>query len=258
MRFKQVFVALLLVARTSTLGHQPQVVEKPDPPFSIAIQHLLGASGAVIVEIIPGTMGDVGLGSITPAKACIQGTDSSGCYTASVTLTGSSEVWHYGGQTKVETKDLGDGHSIIVLMASTSGASDTARLLALLGADSKGRLVNLLPFVSLTLEDQYLYWISPASSSYGIVTIASYLWGERETHFEDHRYKLSSYEYCPAQGRFVLADQFTTQSKFALERADNDPGAFVLKTEMKQVKRRLAGRRNAIKMSCRKYSIGKQ
>ena len=64
------------------------------------------------------------------------------------------------------------------------------------------RLINLLPNVRVTNQSEYHFWNLPALSAMPVLVTADFVWSEGETHFSQHRSRITSYVYNePAEAR---------------------------------------------------------
>ncbi|HWZ44685.1 MAG TPA: hypothetical protein VNW97_14510 [Candidatus Saccharimonadales bacterium] len=209
---------------------------KPNLPFAMEVKNMVGASGVVTIEVTPGSESGPESEIATASRACLVGAPASSCFETVADRK-------FGQPTTAEVLDIGDRRSGVLLMATVNGVTGSMRMVAVLGLSAGGQLVNLLPFVYVSDEDQFLYWRGTANSRIGALTVANTVWDlDHETRFDDHRYQISSYELCPGSKGFVLADRFNTRRKYAME-TDGHPGNLVLKAIMPRVKARLGSKR---------------
>lgn len=121
----------------------------------------------------------------------------------------------YFDDPHVEFVNFADAHQAVIFSANINySGSGWTWLWSLLVLDSHGIWQNMLPEVTSSNQSEHLFWHSPAQSSYGIFSVADFIWAEGETHFAAHRYRIKSYEYCASKSKYVLADDFVTKRKF--------------------------------------------
>jgi len=104
-------------------------------------------------------------------------------------------------------------------VASASG-SGSLKLLALLHLRN-GNLEDLLPSVRISEQGEYRLWREPSVSKMVLVVTADYLWGDGETHFSRHRFKVSTYAFGTSASSYLLCDEYVTSKKYpSLDEAD--------------------------------------
>ena len=179
-------------------------------PFNIEVSGLLGAKGMVILRVFPGEQKDLEeLGGDTrPAKVCVAKGPAESCYVARARET------NFARDVQASIVDLGEGHAAVLFQAGYLGLNDEWKLVAVLGLGSRRRFVNVLPMVVISMQDQFRLWRDAEISDGELITAAQYVWRSRppeETHFSAHHYQISTYQFCPSAGRYLLVDQFVTK-----------------------------------------------
>src|SRR5260221_100870 len=127
------------------------------PPRKFPVHHLqyksrgmVGAPGTVTIDVSPGgrlefrNQQDNGESS----RACLRGAPASLCFDATADEK-------FGRPTAAEVLELGGGRHGLQLIATRDSDDRAKRMLAILGMDASGRLVNLLPFVYLNEGDHF-------------------------------------------------------------------------------------------------------
>lgn len=216
-------------------------------PFNIEVVDLFGAKGMVSLRVFPGEQKDLDeLGGDTrPAKICVTEGAAGSCYIARARET------NFAQGAQASTVNVGDGRVAILFQVDYQRINDEWRLVTVLGVDSHGKLVNLLPVLVISMQDNFSVWGDKQASGGELITAAQYLWSSlEETHFSPHRYRMSTYRFCPNRGRYLLADRFITRKKFNGLDAENHPGDRVLRAMMPQVTKRLGERHDAGKQIC--------
>lgn len=220
----------ILACSASLLAQTPTASPTPTSQV-VQIDSLWGASAPVKINVEPGITGSFsgdlpeGMDDI-PAKACVFG--SNNCFVA------KDKDYDYG-DAKTSVLEIGKGKSTLELLATFAGASDSSTQIVLLGIDSHGKLVNLLPRAGYTLQDSYRFWRDASISEYQIFTVANFIWGTNDGHFGPHHFNVTTFLFCPAVGKYMQFDTFKTR-RFSAD----DGGKTVLNAEMSVVKNHLA------------------
>jgi len=218
---------------------------------NLVVNNLLGAQGKVVLEIFPGEQKDLEeLGGDTrPAKVCVAEGAAESCYIA------RARHINFARDAQAYTVDLGEGHSAVLFQGRYVGLNDEWELVAILGLGSRGQLNNLLPTVVISMQDHFRVWRDSKISDGELITAAQYVWTSKppkETHFSSHHYQVSTYEFCPSSGRYLLVDQFLTRKKFPGLDGENHPGDRMLSAMLPQVQSRLLEDRGSRKNACKK------
>jgi hypothetical protein len=70
-------------------------------------------------------------------------------------------------------------------------------------------------------QSEYQFLNEPSISTMPLLVVADAQWGEGETHFADHRFRISTYSLDVHQNAYRLRDEFVTHKKYAsLDRSD--------------------------------------
>ena len=213
-------------------------LSKEEKSYTVQINDLLGASGPVTIQIIPGEQKDIDEvdGPTKPAKACVSGKSASSCYTA------QDSDYKYARNVQTSLVSTGEGHSVLLMSASYLTVTEEVKSVVVLGMNADGKLLNLLAPVRLPeLGGQYRLWDDKLISPGQILTAAKRIWATPEGHFDSHRYRVTTYAFCPTARRYVAVDTFRTQKKFPSE-STQKPGDVVLDVVMTLVKERLMKR----------------
>lgn len=119
-----------------------------------------------------------------PAKICLEGSPRQ-CY---------STDDGYGGDPEARPLQIDKATAALLLSSVSGGVSQRVIRFALLRPSSRDELENLFPS-TLGISDQgrHEWWSEPSISDAKIFVVAEYTWGPGESHFENHRYIISSY-----------------------------------------------------------------
>jgi len=149
---------------------------------------------------------------ISAARICVGSANTEQCYSPPAPKPPSPP---FGLNATATDLKLATGVSLIVFTAESSiGGSGSLTNIALL-ADRNGQLIDLLPNITVTNQSEYRFWNLPAISGMPILTTADFVWGQVETHFSSHRYRITSYVYHKQGGRYVQLDEYITQKRYA-------------------------------------------
>lgn len=187
-RFSGITLLLLLVCKTGLTvdagGREnwPRT-ERPSHerrPFKIEIMNLVGAEDKLTLRIFPGKQDETDVHA-RPAKICIVNMPATSCYIA------HAGDLNFGRYVQVSLVEMGKGQVAILFQAEYLGVSDESKLVAILGLGSRGRLVNLLPAISVSAQDQFRLWHDAQLSDADLITTVNYDWRlgppDEETHF---------------------------------------------------------------------------
>jgi hypothetical protein len=139
-----------------------------------------------------------------PASICLEGLDRQ-CYRAPE---------DYGTEPRAVLVQLDENTPAVLFAASTGGAASFDTHFALLREGRGAKLRNLFPpEMSLPNQGEHSFWNAPSISGSKIFVTASYVLGEDEAHFFEHRYMISTYVR-RGPDLYQLADQYTTIHKY--------------------------------------------
>ena len=135
---------------------------------------------------------------------------------------------------------MADGGSWIFFTAMFSGGgSGTLTRFAVLrftGNAKTGRIVNLLPWVGATNVSEWAMWTVNGASVYPVLVHADFVWGEGETHFSRHFYKVEGWKFDPGADRYLKAFEYRTSRRYG---GGDDSPIRVLGPEREEVIRHL-------------------
>jgi len=101
----------------------------------------------------------------------------------------------------------------------------------------RGRLENLLPEVKVSEQSEHQIWKETLISDLPIIVTATYEWGDGETHFSAHRFRISTYVFGHQLQNYTLQDEYITAKKYAsFDQADK---ITVLQNEKSEILTRL-------------------
>ena len=173
----------------------------------------------------------------TPAKICISSASGDQCYSPP---SPESPLPPFGLNPTAENLKLSTGVMLTVFTAeSSSGGSGSLTSIALL-ENRDGQWLDLLPTVTVTNQSEYHFWNLPTVSAMPILLTADFVWGEGETHFARHHYRITSYVYHRQAGRYVQRDEYVTEKKY--DGLDDATEIKVLAAEKAVIVRRLRSR----------------
>jgi len=148
-----------------------------------------------------------------PAKICL--VSSGTCFIP----PNSEPQFGFSPEAKIVQLSPKQQALLFTAVASASG-SGSLTLLALLDIRN-GSLENLLPDVRISEQGEYKIWNEPSISRTALVVTADYLWGDGETHFSRHRFKIRTYAFGTSASRYDLRDEYLTSKKYpSLDEAD--------------------------------------
>ena len=155
----------------------------------------------------------------TPAKLCAYATPSGvrvDCFQA------RSSGRAFFGQPKFKIVPFtGSERAVLFTARYSAGGSGSSNLWALLVFGRGHKWKNLLPSLTTSEQSDHLYWSSGDFSSFGLFTVADYVFLKGETHLGAHRYRIRTFELCRSKDTYVLADEFVTKGKYpGLDEAD--------------------------------------
>lgn len=232
-------VALAMMLSAGAMQTSPAAAEltEAEPPFAIEAANLLGAPGPVVAEVTPGSPIEMtsDWDKVVRSRVCIRGAPATSCYIAEKASPG--DLRPYGDHTTAEIVDLGEGHTAILFQATLNGASYKEHLISLLALDAGGRLASILPPFTTSEASEFRVWRDRAVSPYPIVSRAYAVMTARETRWDDHRFRIITYEFCPAKKQFLQVAEIRTKRTYPMESEQS-----VLGVEMPRVRRGLLGR----------------
>ena len=155
---------------------------------------------------------------VSGAKLCVIEKENICYQMPSETYPGSDSVtYEFGLDPHSERLHLADGGSWYFFPPRIRAAA-AARLHDLPSSDTgerrTGRIVNLLPWVGATNVSEWAMWTVQAASAYPVLVHADFLWGEGETHFSRHFYKVEAWKFDPRRDRYVKAFEYRTSRKY--------------------------------------------
>ena len=178
--------------------------------FVVSLLTVVAAGQAAPYRIVNGQTDSDGFPT-TPAKICIKSGTGDQCYSPP---SPESPLPPFGLNAAAKDLKLETGAVLTVFTAeSSSGGSGSLTSIALL-EDRNGQPINLLPDVRVTNQSEYHFWNLPALSAMPVLVTADFVWSEGETHFSQHRYRITSYVYDKQAGRFVKRDEYVTEKKY--------------------------------------------
>jgi hypothetical protein len=157
--------------------------------------------------------------------------------------SGGSVTYEFGLDPVGEKVPVTGGGSVVLFSAQFSGGgSGTLDRLAILRYGADGRIVNLLPYVGVTNQNDRAIWQISTVSNFPILVTADFDWAEGETHFSEHRYVVKAYKFDPEKDRYLEALSYKTSKKYpGLDDVDR---INVLNAERTQILRRLGAPSN--------------
>lgn len=167
------------------------------------------------------------------------------CYQMpSETYAGSKVTYEFGLEPHAKRLQLSGGGSWVLFTAMFSGGgSGTLTRFAVLRYSEglKGaKIENLLPWAGATNVSDWATWIVNGASAYPILVRADFLWGEGETHFGAHFYKVAAWRFDPAVDRYIQGFEYQTSRKYG---GGDAPPIRVLEPERGEITRRLTAKR---------------
>lgn len=154
---------------------------------------------------------------------------------------GSQEItYQFGLDPRSERLPLPGGGSWVFFTGTFSGGgSGTLERPAVLryeGDKKTGKIVNLLPFVTVTNVSDRAMWMIPRASAYPIFVHADFIWSKDESHFEPHFYTVEAWRFDQQSDRYAKVFSYRTKKKY--DGGDDKP-IRVLNPERQEIMRRL-------------------
>lgn len=170
-----------------------------------------------------------------PASVCIEAPPQRQCYTAPQGF-GIDPV----ARVVQVTKDM----SALFFSVASGGVSGRQIQFALLQPGKGKDLGDLFASdVSVSNQNQHVFWNAPAISDAQIFVTAEYVWGPDEAHYDAHRFIISAYvlknSSMLGDTRYFLEDRFMTARKYDQENDD------ILAAEKTEILTRLGRLRTA-------------
>ena len=152
-----------------------------------------------------------------PARLCFCKGKSDECFEAkSFTSTGTRNFQFVKKLSITPLFKSKEPHNAVLFIAEnhTEGGSGYLRLITLWTysiLDKK--FVNLLPLIQITEQGEYRL-LTAKEGIEGLFVTADYIWGENETHFSPHRYKINIYFFNDGKKSYNLRKEYITKSKY--------------------------------------------
>lgn len=132
---------------------------------------------------------------------------------------------------------FGSGSVVLFSAGFNAGGPGWIDRLALLREDPNGRMVNLLPYVSVSKQGESATWTLDDVPTPLLVTAnPSWNFEAGETRWDSHDYEVTVYRYDKTADRYVQAVRYITSKKYAS--GDAEP-IHVLAPEREEALRRL-------------------
>lgn len=139
--------------------------------------------GREVVLTVP-ELSEDGFDPKGPASVCLTGTPRQ-CYTAPK---------NFGRDPALKIVEIEKGVPALLFSAASGGVSGFSVHFALLQPGAGSELHDLfLGTVSVSNQSEHAFWTVPTISDAKIFVTADYVWGPDESHYEKHRYIISSY-----------------------------------------------------------------
>ena len=170
---------------------------------------LIGASGPVTLDIVQGKQKNYEDQHPVAAQICIVGAGPKSCYVPRI----GSNIFYVA--MKAEPVEISSGRQALLVWTGSYQYDEPSILLSLVVIGRKGKLVDILPHVIFGTQDESKLWHDPAISPYLLVSTAVAIWmGDDNSQFGNHRYWITTYEYCPESAQFVEANFIALSKKF--------------------------------------------
>ena len=165
-----------------------------------------------------------------PASICVEGPPGRQCYTAPK---------DFGRDPNVALVQVEKDMPALLFSAASGGVSGFGIHFALLRPSTGKNLENLFSSdTSVSNQSQHAFWNDSTISDSPIFLTADFVWGP-ESHYEEHRYIISSYIRKPSSivdGLYYhLEDRYMTVRKYDPEGNEN-----ILNSEKQEILARLA------------------
>jgi hypothetical protein len=160
------------------------------------------------VEVTKGSVDEDGV-STGPASVCLVSKASRECYTP------PKHDPPYGLRAEASMVPLREGFDALLFKADAwAGGSGILRTMSLL-VGRGGSLANLLPDIALTNQSEYRLLKETAISDTALFVTADYVWGDGESHFGRHRYRVTVYSFSKESQCYTVRDEYVTLKRYA-------------------------------------------
>ena len=180
--------------------------------------------------------------ALEPATICLTSPQGQLCFKPPA----GTNLPSFGLRPEARAVRLRPGYEGLLFTAKSSGGgSGSLHLLALLEPGAGSNLENLLPpGLSVTEQGEYRFWDEPSISDTALLVVADYVWGDGETHFSAHYFRISSYVFNSESRHYELRDEYITGKKYpSLDEVDS---ITALEQEKPEVLGRLQGGRSSL------------
>ena len=176
-----------------------------------------------------------------PSRLCFCKSDnpSSDCFDAKASTEQGTYNFQFVEQLSIATivvNKLPTQAALFVSEFHHEGGSGSLRLITLWAyRDDTQKFDNVLPKVLLSEQGEYRLISHENVFNEAFVT-ADYIWGENETHFSPHRFKIKIYVFNEDDKSFLLKAEYTTKLKYkSLDDVDKKQ-MNIIRHELKQIK----------------------
>ena len=152
---------------------------------------------------------------ISGAKLCVPGRQENCYQMPSETYSNSDLKYEFGLGPHAERLLLPNGGSWVFFSAMFSGGgSGTLTRFAVLRYGSDAKMENLLPWVGATNVSEWAMWTVKDASAYPVLVHADFVWGDGESHFDFHFYKVEAWRFDAGADRYEKAFEYKTSRKY--------------------------------------------
>jgi hypothetical protein len=156
------------------------------------------------------------------AKLCFFKEGLRHCFDAEASFDGTMYDFQYVNElSKVELLSKNIAKQALLFIAEHSGGgSGSLKLITFWLPDiENGSMERLLPLIAITEQGEYR--LLKGKKGQSVLVTADYIWGDGETHFSPHKFKIKIYHFSQAQKAFVLRNEYTTGRTYkSLDDAD--------------------------------------
>jgi len=186
-------------------------------------------------KLIPGKSLDE-FNPTSAARLCL--TDGSHKCFALPQLGKGNEAFFYYAKPTVRRVVAASGETLVLFSAGFQGGSGGSDEYVLLRFQ-QGKLINLLPAITLSNQSNHDLWDLPAISPMPLFVTADFLW-EDGAHYGDHHYQIEVYSYDSQTSKYKRILRYRTPHRYRGFDNSEDDTVQVLRYERATIESKLA------------------
>jgi hypothetical protein len=147
-----------------------------------------------------------------PARLCFFKGDSKNCFDAIETVDNTTYYFQFVDVlSAIQLYSNNRLHKALLFVTEYfGGGSGSLKLITFwLYRNDNNSYEKVLPPITVTEQSEYRLLKNKKGNS--VFVTADYIWGDKETHFSPHRFKIKIYNFYAAQKAFVIAKEYITK-----------------------------------------------